>query len=538
MHPQPRFYLVFLILFFLLFPIPGYSQESDSADFTTIRLTTGLQGSYNDVTGPGRASSSLTDGFNHMEDLHVDLRGQKGEFKYQFSASGRATDDDRVDTHSTSLTSFQGRMEYRNNYFSMGDIFESFSQYSLSSSLKGLSYRYENQENAKPTLALVYGKSYPRWESWWKARDADAVDRSAYGFNVKHEVLSDLTLGLSFLRTEDTDRVDLFDPLYENNVFSLTADYKPLPGLTIAAEGAFSKTEETPAAGERTRSYDGTAFKIEAIGNEDPSRVVLTYERVDPDFETLMGSAVKDRERAGMRWRYKYTKDVTFNTNFAWYRNNLDNTSLSTHTYRPEFGVSIKRLFDRRYSNFDVTVKWDYKDRKRANDNSDYFVDFGYRDRFGIFDFDAGFGFTSYNVEHNETDTMDYTARLNISTRKSFEKVILRPFVNLSSSYIDDDVNDGTDKLYDYSLGLGMDFPDHNINSSFQFGQNILRSELGEHAEAYFINASAYYRPEFMKDSVFFARLAINDFAFQTGSRDYKEKSVVLGVSFPLEFNL
>ncbi|MDD5022438.1 MAG: hypothetical protein PHR82_09980, partial [Endomicrobiaceae bacterium] len=303
---------------------------------------------------------------------------------------------------------------------------------------------------------------------------------------------------------------------------------------------AISQTELEANETATKTSYNGNAFKLEIIGDQDPSRVVLGYERVNPEFETLLGSAISDRERASARWKYKWTSDTTFDTRFTWYRNSLNDTSNSTNNYKPEVGINIKKIFDRRYSNLNFNVKLDQKNSS-VNNTSDYFVNLGYRDRFIGLDVDAGTGFTSYNVDKNTTDTLDYSGRISVSTRKSFDKFILKPSVNASSNYIDDNINNTTDKIFEYSVGLGVDLPDSKLTSNFKFGQNILKASAGDDAESLFVNAGVYYQPSSffgIKDCTIFTRVMMNDFAFQTDTRNFNEKSISMGISIPLNFKI
>ncbi|MFA7675067.1 MAG: hypothetical protein WCY38_03275, partial [Endomicrobiia bacterium] len=410
----------------------------------------------------------------------------------------------------------------------------------LNTSLKGASYKYNNNSGIYPEISAVFGSAYPRWESWFKNDKARALNRTAYGANVKQEINENLKFGVSALKSSDSQRITDSDPLYDNNLYSIDGQYNPIPGLTVSGEAAISQTELEANSTASKTSYNGNAFKLEIVGDENPSRVVLGYERVNPEFESLLGSAIKDRERASARWRYKYTADTTVDSRFTWYRNSLNDTSNSTNSYKPEVGVNIKRVFDRRYSNLNFNVKLDQKNSP-SNKSSDYFTDLGYRDRFIGLDVDAGAGFTSYNVDKSTRETLDYSGRFSVSTRKSFEKVILKPSLNASSSYIDDQVNITIDKIFEYSVSLGVDIPDSKLTSNFKFGQNILKAAAGDNADSLFINAAIYYRPDIffgIKDCTLFARAMMNDFAFQTDTRDFNEKSFSMGISFPLDFKI
>ena len=526
-------------------PIVLYSTQTTKIEDTNIkttdvRINLGLQGTYNEITGPGKASSSLSEGFNHSENLNINLRGYQGDLKYQLNVAGRGTNDEKIDRIPVSLTSLQAKLEYKYNYLNIGDVFESFSQYSLNSTLKGASYKYNNQSNNLPSVSVIYGSAYPRWESWFKDAKAKSINRVGYGANIKQNVNNNLILGVTALKSDDSERILDSDPLYDNTIFSLDGEYRPISGLTINGEAAISQTDLEANSTSSKTSYNGNAFRLEIIGDQDPSRVVLGYERVDPEFETLLGSAIKDRERASARWKYKWLQNTTLNTKFTWYRNNLDNISNSTNNYKPEIGIDMKKLFDRRYSNLNFNVKLDLKN-SNINNSADYFTDLGYRDRFVGLDVDAGAGFTSYNIDKNTTDTLDYSGRISVSTRKSFDKFILKPSINASSNYIADDINNTTDKIFEYSVGLGVDFPDSKITSNFKVGQNILKASASDDAESLFVNAGIYYQPQVffgINDCTIFARVMMNDFAFQTDTRNFNEKSFSMGLSFPLDFKI
>lgn len=515
-------------------------NTEQSVKTTDVRINFGGQVSYNDITGPGKASSSLSEGVRHFENLNINIRGYQSDLKYQLNVSGRTTNDERVDPIFAALTSLQARLEYKNHFLNMGDVYEAYSQYSLNTALKGVSYKYKNSSGRTPEISAIFGSAYPRWESWFKDAKAQSINRTAYGANIRQELTDNLKFGVTALKSDDSQRITDADSLYNNTLYSLDGEYRPIPGLTVTGEVAMSQTELEANSTSAKTSYNGNAFKLEIVGDEDPSRVVLGYERVNPEFESLLGSAIKDRERASARWRYKYTPNTTFDSRFTWYRNSLNNTSNSTNNYKPEVGVNIKRIFDRRYSNLNFNVKLDAKNSS-VNNTSDYFVDLGYRDRFIGLDVDAGTGFTSYNVDKNTTDTVDYSGRISVSTRKSFEKVILKPSVNASSNYIDDNINNTTDKIFEYSIGLGIDLPDSNLTSNFKFGQNILRASASDDAESLFVNAGIYYQPPSffgIKDCTIFTRVMMNDFAFQTDTRNFNEKSISVGVSFPLDFKI
>ncbi|EKE02650.1 MAG: hypothetical protein ACD_20C00350G0028 [uncultured bacterium] len=496
-----------------------------------------IQLNINDVTGPGKASSSLSDGVKYLENINFYGKGNANKLDYNFNLGGRFTNDDMVDNRSMSFTTLQGRLKYKDHILNAGDVFESFSQYSLSSSLKGTSYKFNNSADNLPDVTLVYGYAYPRWESFVRLADTRAVQRMGYGVNVRHDITPTLTTGLSFLRTQDAERQYSSERLYDNNIYSMDYEYKPIPGLTVRGESAFSHADQDPEEGLKNFSYFGHAHRIEAIGDGGPSRVNLEYERVSPKFETLLGAASQDRQKARAKWRYKYNKNITFNSGLLWYMNNLSNADRSVQSYRPEFDVNIRRLFNRRYSQANVSLKFDKKSGYGSR-NFDYFTNFNYRDRFGFLETDNSFGFTSFNTNKNRREAYDYNYRTSLGSRHSLGMFVIKPSVNAGTNFIDDEITNKIDKIVEYSAGLGLDIPKHKITSNFRFGQNLLDSGTGDNSNKIFSSISLYYKPSFLgmfNSSTIYVRASVNDFNFQTRTRNFAEKSISMGLNIPVD---
>ena len=517
--------LFFLALLFM--PLKSIAYDG-SDSFTRLNIDFDASLSDNMLSGPGQDRSFLTEGWKYMGTMNANLSGQQEEFKYQLRLGLRSTNDKRTDPIPFSLTNAQGTFEYRQHKLLLGDVFEVFSRYSLSSSLKGANYRYE--DGSMPSLSLIAGRAVPRWESWWKDPDALSINREAYGASIKHKIMEDMNAGISYVQSADYDAPMPGTMLYDNQVAALTLDYKPIPGLTLAGEAALSSTNLTNGM---SASEAGQAFRIEAIGDQDPSRVVLEYERVSPNFESLLGSAIKDRESSAASWRYKASQDITVNSSFRWNRNSLHDSARSTNAYRPQIGVTIRRIASRRYSALDLKAKLDYKDAP-AFSRTDWFTSANYRDRFGIYDIDTGLGLSSYNASKSDSNQLDSTARLAISTRKSFGSVIIRPNISASANYADDDEAAVTRKVYEYSAGSVIDFPEQRISANFRIGQNFMRAPDAD-AEAMYLTAQLNYRPEALKGGNFYMKFTVNDYEYQATANNYAEKVFTIGLNLPFQ---
>ncbi len=301
---------------------------------------------HNSVTGPGNASSSLTEGIRYLNVLGINGNGKISQFDYNFNIGGKATDDTRNDPMTFSLTNLQGRITNKIHTINFGDTFESFSQYSLSTALKGASYRFFDEVANTPEITIIYGLAYPRWDNVWREYETRTIERQAFGSRIKYNFSSELNAGFSMVGSEDDKRINTTDPLYNNTIYSLDLEYRPIPGLTIRTEAAFNDTRISLQEGDDYTEDHGYAYKAEAIGDGGPSRVSLEYEKVSPDFQTLLGSATPDREKTKAKWRYKYSKNISINTGFLWFRDNLDGQkAFTTHNYKPEAGITSQEAF-------------------------------------------------------------------------------------------------------------------------------------------------------------------------------------------------
>jgi hypothetical protein len=389
---------------------------------------------YNDVSGPGSKQSSLSEGFHYIDAFSLSGNGERMGFDYNYNLGFKATNDRTMDVKEISLTNLQGRATNKVHTMNIGDTFESFSQYSLSSALKGVSYRFADSAKRLPEATVVYGIAYGRWDTFWGNRsEVGAIERQVWGAKVKHAFLPELSAGLSAVKSVDHMRLFTED-LYDNNLFAFDWEYNPIKGLTVRGESSLSDTEVT-AVTDTTRSLSGSAHRIEAIGSGGPSKVTLDYERVSTDFKTLMGSATPDREKVKAKWRYKYAKNLTANLGFLWYRDNLNGAkAYTTDHYKPEIGLTASRLFQRQYAVVDMLYKPEKsqrRDESDANNSLNHVLTMNYRDRYGIIQSDLNLGYTKYGTDENVRDSNEYLANINLSTRQTYDRFIVKPALYL-----------------------------------------------------------------------------------------------------------
>ncbi len=501
-----------------------------------------LSGTYNRVSGAGKDQSPLTPGYRYFNTLNLFGNGPlAGDFEYFYNLGLRTTNDEAMDVERLSLANLQFRMTDRKLTLAAGDIFETFSQYSLSSALKGVSFKYADPDANRPEITLVYGIAYPRWESFWKHRDyTRAIERQAWGVSVHHKLLPDLRAGLSYLRTKDHVRVNNAD-LYNTDIYAADWEWTPIQGLSIQGESAMSKAAVTDVT-EATDTNWGYANRIEMVGVGGPSRLSLEYERVSPDFVTVLGSATPDREKVKARWRYKVRKNLTANFGWLWYRDNLNgDKAFRTQTHRPEAGFTATRVFDRQYAVVDFSYKPErsrHKDQAGAQTGHtlNHVLNLNYRDRFGKVDSDLNLGYNKYDTDDLVRKSDELTYNLTLSSRHTGDGgMIFKPSMQVGGWMSQDELVNADDRMYEYSLGLGVDVPDSNLTSSLRVGQNWLSKEAPgtDDSARVFVAADLYFTPAGIMDgkATFFLRGGFNTYRYSAVQGNYRESSVTTGVT-------
>jgi hypothetical protein len=493
-----------------------------------LKLTNDLSVTHNEITGSGQEQSFLTEGTRYLEVFNLYGYGSAGDYEYNFNVGAKATNDKRHDPEKISLTDLKGSISNQIHTLTAGDIYEAFSQYTLNTAVKGLSYRYENVMTRLPDVTLLTGVAYSRWDNFW---GTDTVERNVIALKARQHLNRDLWIALNYVESKDNDRVVGMSE-FDTQTFGIDWEYLPIIGLSIRGESAWISTEESEASGTSEITFDGSAHKITAIGDGGPSRASLEYERISPDFITILGSATPDREKIKARWRYRPVKDITWNFGFLWYHDNLDgDLEERTDYYRPEIGVSVRRVFERRYSVVDFTYKFDRAHGQR--NTSDHFFTSGYRDRFGIFDSETNVGVTFYDT-NDLRDNEEYSFNTSLSTRKTAGVWALRPSIRLGMWTLEDELVSLRDNIWEYSLGLNADATKYRLSMNLRVGQNKLEKEGAADTEKIFANMGIYYRPEFLdklNGSMLYLRGYINDFNCSEAGRDFRENSLTAGVN-------
>lgn len=488
---------------------------------------------YNNITGAGKNQSTLTDGLHYFDQLNVYTNGKVNDYTYNFNVGVKATDDSRKDIKNISLTSLKGYFSNKTHTLTAGDIYNSFSQYSLNTALKGASYNYEDNKQQN-NIQLVYGIALPRWDSFW-SDETKAIKRRVYAGKYTHNFSDKLATGFSMLTSDDSDRVYDGVQLYNNHLYTVDAKYRPITGLRLNGEYSYSNNIGQTSTFVPGVKHKGSAIKLQAIGDKNPSRVTLEYERINPEFITLTGSATPDREKAKMRWRYKYSREFYTNLGLLWFKDNLDGKKEeTTNTYRPSLGITYKKLFGRPKSIMDINYKFD-DILNSSQDTQNHFIDLSYQDTFADLNSITNIGYHKYDAEQSQkSKEIVFNTILNGNYR--FDTYVLKPSIYLGTWGIDDELQNNNSQYYQAALGIGFDLPREKITSKLRIGKNKTTRDNTEDNEKYFGSFNIYWRAGnifIMKHALIYTRAFVNDFRYSTATtanRDFQEQSVVIGI--------
>jgi len=521
-------YLSICLLFGMVVNVNVFSKEEFS-----LRVHNDGYLQYNTISGAGKTQSMLQEGWGYYDQLNIYSRGKVDDYNYYFNLGLKATNDKTKDIQELSLTTIKGSFSNKNHALKAGDVYQAFSQYALNAPLKGASYDYKNDGNTD-RVQLVVGESLPRWDSFWN-EDTKATKRLVYGGKYTHSFSPVLSTGVSFVGSDDDEADSIFSsmPLYKNYLGTLDVIYRPLRGLIVTGEYSYSdNTLKSTDVFTQIKEH-GSAYKIRAVGDQNPSRVELEYEYVNPDYITLSGSATPDRQKAKATWRYKQSKTLYTHVGMLWFRDNLDGQKLdTTHTYRPSVGITLNHLWNRSRATADLTYKYDYIKRP-IQVSKNHFIDLNYQDMFGKINSVTNLGYHIYNVSDHTIKNNEVVFNTALNGRYYLSEVVMKPTFYFGTWKQDDELQNNDSTFFQAAVGFGLDVPSQKITSSLRVGQNRTDRKNFDDNEKFFATLNVYWRAGDMsvfKRSLLYLRAFHNDFSYTQVNRNFQEDSIVLGL--------
>lgn len=460
---------------------------------------------YNKISGEGSQNSVYSDGFKYLSIFNLNFNNSSDVYSYNLNLAFRTSNETKLDYKNFSFTNLKLNLKTKNLSFSGGDVFESFSQYSLASSVKGISLKLENNENI-PEIIALFGYINPDWDNF-------PYQNQVYGLKVSYDIFENLNTGVNFVY--NTNNLQDSANNFNNLIYSLNFEYRPLPAVVCKNETAFSNLSQ------QETKENGYATKFEIIADAKPSRVSLEYSRITPKFLSVLGSATPDRERISTSWRYIYSKNIILRTSFLWYRNNLDNNLTETlNSYTPEISLIFKNLFNRKYSELSTSYKINaYRTNQTITDN---IISLNYKDKFSEYENETSIIYNNYQ----KTNINETSFRNTIFTRTKLKEVVFKPSVSLG--FVLSNINNS----YDYNIKLSAEIAKLKMTSDISLGQNFIK-DLTKTS----LFSSIYTKPEFLnflKYGLLFVKFSYTIFDHNDNLKDFNETNFVLGFNLQI----
>jgi hypothetical protein len=501
----------------------------------TLKLTNEYTFTLNSVTGPGAASSNLPRG-SHFKDIFTfDLDNKKNNKGLSMNFGLNVTDDITVDPKRLSLVSFALKYDDEKQNIVAGDTMSSYSTYSMSSSLKGISYHYQDENKTGPELNLVYGRQYARWDNFWDNDPAtQSTPRMAEGMRLKQTLGDDFTLGFNAVRTDDLWRLNSSTTLYNTYVCSTDWEYKPTSFWTYNGEYARSMSSQSVSDDMGYTSQSGNAFRFSGVGEKGKRRVALDYERVTPNFLTQMGSAGADREKIKVAWQDRLGLGSIYHTIVYWDRNNLANQLTdSTQNINYDIGTTFAQPFGRENGTFDISLTRNREHDTAATNVLDKTINFEYKDNVCGMDADATVGYMRTDTANTSTQ-YNWTHNLTLSSSLARGQTTIIPTLTIAHSkqyLLASDISQVMTR--EYSLGATINFAGGDslaLTTGWEKADNYGSSD---NTNNWFTTLNWTFKPSFLKKFVgssMYLKVGIHDYSFSNNNSNYRENSIGMGV--------
>lgn len=267
--------------------------------------------------------------FREEMDLRYRMKTQEG-IDIDGFASGRWTDDTYVDPERYSMEEFY--IQAKNDLFKVraGDFLGDFSDYTLLSSLKGVSGELYGADMVGTwAMKSIFGLTKNLWEDMWENIEGEDYTQYVYGMRFEHAIYDTVSVGINAVRSDDdADGTGTGNP-QDNWVSSVDFKGTFYDHVTIDGEIASSWTQLDESGSSLKRSND-TAIDMNTEIDIGEFTVENDYERVGAYFRSLNGIASTDREEFKHAISFDHDDIYGGGVRLRNYRNNLKNTATYT----------------------------------------------------------------------------------------------------------------------------------------------------------------------------------------------------------------
>jgi len=295
-----------------------------------------------------RELSLLNEGNHFVQELDLTLRHRLGEnANFEGTLSTRWTDDPKVDPEHFALQRFSLRFFGKDYEAVAGDFLTTFTPFTLSVPLRGVSGWKEFTLLKGLRATGVAGLFKGRWEELWGTLPNESFDRWVEGIRLEQRFTDRISVGVNFLNARDDassrPRAKAFATPVSNQVVSLDARVDAARWLSVEGEAAHSWNDpDTRTRGGRRE--DG-AFQVSARSRIGDLRATGRYMRVEPNFASAGSFTFADQEEVLLKADYDPLRQVSVGASLMRSRDNLDGQKATTTTLTtPEVRLGLHDL--------------------------------------------------------------------------------------------------------------------------------------------------------------------------------------------------
>ena len=508
----------------------------DRSGMITGTLTTSLE--RTDVSG-NKSKSFYDDSKTlHQSDLSLQMYEKLwGNYRFEGLADLRTTNNERVENQETpKFKQLNLKILNPENSVEFGNFYSEFSNFTMGTSLEGF-----NAEVSPKDLKLGYKAVVARLNK----AEIGQNQRNVYGAHVGVTPFAgddvtphDLKLGVQSVLIRDDGSSAPKDfvaaPDLHNLVMSTDGSWRHhTNGFAADWEWAFSEYNADRDSAS-SNEVNGQAFRMSpSYRYKDKFDVRYLYYVVDPDFYTMTGSAVRDKQQHQINANYKFSSAYTLSATQNWYWDNLSGSDKTKRTNNTETNLSLmaRPLENRQSFSIRPYVKRLIRDSDDAANSAsaDTFV-YGAsaNDTYKEASLGAFLEKRKYKDRSGSGNSEDYL-RYGMNFSRDFD-VYERPLY-VSAAYSGSVRDPQSDTGREVQNGI-------NFNGRYQvsepsivtFGHNMLTTDSAGNIDDYDTNTSFVeyaHKLEDKRDTELKFRGERNDYNYDDNTEDYRENRFV-----------
>ncbi|HOD12195.1 MAG TPA: hypothetical protein PKO44_03790 [Candidatus Omnitrophota bacterium] len=525
---------------------PSYSLKQrfhDLFDFTSGRELNDRSGritgniaqeiSWNNISG-NTSKSFLRRGTDYLTELRLNI-GAKLPKDYNFEGQIflRKTDNNRIEQRGdVRMKQISTKIYNPKNIVEFADSYAEFSQFTLGTSLEGLSFETNPSEDQryKGVIARAYGADVA----------TEKFQRNIFGFKMDQNffrdssVFSNFRVGLQHVTTQD-----------DSSTLERTSNSKQIRNHVTSIDGALSlqkylsmnyeiaRSEHAPDLEADKNSEEAYAVRLQPTLNMGKIQTRYLYNYVQPKFYTDVGSASPDMVQHQVTFDIALNASNTLSLTENYYWDHLRGSSLTKRTINDEkYVVWASRPFASRTSfSFRPYVNYQIRSSDDPGNTASGVTrtgGFSVNDTIGSASVGANYEYRAFTDKANRTAS-DYFHRVGLNFAKDYKLFGRRFYCSLDPALDLRSTKTSQKKDINFNLGLNATY-EASQRFTIRLGNTLADSNRSKPGTDYFNNRTFSefdYLINKKHATRFIVRAERNRYVHEDGNQTYNEQRVI-----------